>query len=55
MPEPGVTNEYVQDFCPLDPVGHIRLAFDPDVAQLITNALDPAHASAVVCSVGPPF
>ena len=20
--EPGVVNQYVQDFCPLDPVGH---------------------------------
>jgi triacylglycerol esterase/lipase EstA (alpha/beta hydrolase family) len=53
--EPGVTNHYIQDFCPLDPVGHIGLAFDPDVAQMITNALDPATASPVTCSFGPPF
>jgi triacylglycerol esterase/lipase EstA (alpha/beta hydrolase family) len=53
--EPGVTNEYVQDSCPLDPVGHVGLAFDPTVAQLVANALDPAHASRVVCAFGPPL
>jgi triacylglycerol esterase/lipase EstA (alpha/beta hydrolase family) len=53
--EPGVTNHYVQDFCPLDPTGHIGLAFDPDVAQMITNALDPTTATPVSCSFGPPF
>jgi triacylglycerol esterase/lipase EstA (alpha/beta hydrolase family) len=53
--EPGVTNHYIQDFCPLDPVGHIGLAFDPDVAQMITNALDPATATPISCSFGPPF
>ena len=41
--EPGVDNETVQDFCPLDPVGHVGLAFDPDVAQLVRDALDPAQ------------
>jgi triacylglycerol esterase/lipase EstA (alpha/beta hydrolase family) len=53
--EPGVTNQYVQDTCPLDPVGHVGLAFDPTVAQLVANALDPAHASRVVCAFGPPL
>lgn len=53
--EPGVTNAYVQDSCPSDPVGHIGLAFDPGVAQMITNALDPATANPVTCSFGPPF
>ncbi|MEV4263425.1 alpha/beta fold hydrolase [Kribbella sp. NPDC049584] len=53
--EPGVTNEYVQDSCPLDPVGHVGLAFDPTVAQLVANALDPAHASRVICAFGPPL
>ena len=53
--EPGVTNEYVQDTCPLDPVGHVGLAFDPTVAQLVANALDPAHATPVVCAFGPPL
>ena len=53
--EPGVANETVQDLCPLDPVGHIGLAYDPDVAQLVANALDPAHPVAVACSTGPAF
>ena len=50
--EPGVSNETVQDFCPLDPVGHIGLAYDPDVAQLVRDALDPAQPVPVTCSVG---
>jgi triacylglycerol esterase/lipase EstA (alpha/beta hydrolase family) len=53
--EPGVRNEFVQDSCPIDPVGHVGLAFDPTVAQLVANALDPAHASRVVCGFGPPL
>jgi triacylglycerol esterase/lipase EstA (alpha/beta hydrolase family) len=53
--EPGVTNEYVQTSCPLDPVGHIGEAYDPDVAGLISNALDPAQAMAITCSYGLPF
>ncbi|MDX6261987.1 MAG: hypothetical protein QOH84_3675 [Kribbellaceae bacterium] len=53
--EPGVKNEFVQDTCPLDPVGHVGLAFDPSVAQLVANALDPAHASRVLCGFGPPL
>jgi len=53
--EPGVDNETVQHFCPLDPVGHVGLAFDPDVAQLVRDALDPAGPVAVTCTVGPAF
>lgn len=52
--EPGVHNAYVQDTCPADPVGHIGLAFDSDVTQMVSNALDPAHATAVTCSAGAP-
>jgi poly(3-hydroxybutyrate) depolymerase len=53
--EAGVDNETVQDFCPLDPVGHIGLAYDPDVAELVRNALDPDHQVPVTCSVGAPL
>ena len=53
--EPGVDNEVVQDSCPFDPVGHIGLAFEQGVADLVTNALDPATARSVRCSVGLPF
>lgn len=53
--EPGVANETVQDLCPLDPVGHIGLVYDTDVAQLVRNALDPANPVPVTCSAGPAF
>lgn len=53
--EPGVHNAYVQDSCPLDPVGHVGLAFDSGVAHMVTNALDPATATPVRCGFGPPL
>lgn len=40
--EPGVTNEYVQQFCPLDTVDHADLTYDQVVFRLVMNALDPA-------------
>jgi pimeloyl-ACP methyl ester carboxylesterase len=52
--EPGVTNMYVQDTCPLDPVGHIGEAYDPNVWHLVQNALDPADAKPFICLAGPP-
>jgi triacylglycerol esterase/lipase EstA (alpha/beta hydrolase family) len=53
--EPGVENQYVQDFCPFDPVGHIGEAYDLNVWHLVRNALDPAHAAPIkVCAVGSP-
>ena len=53
--EPGVTNEYVQDFCPFDPVGHIGEAYDLNVWHLVANALDPANATPIgICAVGSP-
>jgi triacylglycerol esterase/lipase EstA (alpha/beta hydrolase family) len=53
--EAGVQNAYVQDTCAADPVGHIGMAFDTGIAQMITNALDPSHAVTVTCGFGPPF
>ncbi len=52
--EPGVTNEYVQDVCPLDPVGHIGEAYDLNVWHMVENALDPPDAKQFACSVGSP-
>ncbi len=49
IPEPGVTNEYVQGSCPFDPVDHVDLPYDPVVLQLIANALDPTTAQAPNC------
>ncbi|MPY79649.1 MAG: alpha/beta fold hydrolase [Actinophytocola sp.] len=53
--EAGVDNQYVQDSCASDPVGHVGIAFDPTVTQLLTNALDPSTAVDVRCGFGPPF
>ncbi|WP_330294496.1 esterase/lipase family protein [Streptomyces sp. NBC_00503] len=53
--EPGVRNQYVQDFCPLDPVGHIGEAYDLNVWHMVRNALDPRRATPIlVCAVGSP-
>lgn len=54
--EPGVTNETIQQSCPFDPVGHIGEAYDTNVWQLVTNALDPATAAPIAtCVFGAPF
>lgn len=52
--EPGVTNLYVQDRCAADLVGHVGLAFDPTVLDLIREALDD-DAGPVTCSFGLPL
>ncbi|GAB0105208.1 alpha/beta fold hydrolase [Nocardia sp. JMUB6875] len=54
IPEPNVHNTYVQDTCPLDPVGHIGLAYDPDVIEMVSNALNPAHPTKITCALGLP-
>ncbi|GAB3155206.1 alpha/beta fold hydrolase [Amycolatopsis stemonae] len=53
--EPGVRNAYVQDTCPLDPVGHVGLVYDTGVVTMARNALDPAHPVPVVCALGLPI
>lgn len=53
--EPGVRNVVVQDTCPLDLVGHVGLAVDPGVYDMITNALSPGTARPVACSFGFPL
>jgi triacylglycerol lipase len=45
----GGTNIIIQDVCPLDVSEHVAVAFDPVVAQMVENALDPAHAQQVRC------
>lgn len=52
--EPGVNNMYVQDTCPNDPVGHIGEAYDTNVWNLVSNALDPTHATSFACTYGSP-
>jgi triacylglycerol lipase len=46
----GGTNIVLQDVCPHDLSEHIVVAFDPNVLQLIQNALDPDHAKPVTCA-----
>lgn len=46
----GGTNIVLQDVCPSDTSEHLLVAFDPNVARLILNALDPKHAKPVACS-----
>ncbi len=52
---PNVTNEVLQDVCPNDVSEHVAEAFDPVVAQIIFNALDPQHAHRVSCAGLPPL
>jgi triacylglycerol esterase/lipase EstA (alpha/beta hydrolase family) len=47
--EQGVTNEYVQQYCPFDTVDHADLSYDPVVFQLVFNALDPATSQYPDC------
>ncbi|WPG98734.1 Lipase (class 2) [Acrodontium crateriforme] len=52
--EAGVTNVYVQDFCPLDPAGHIDEAYDPNVWALVSSSLeDNIHGPAVCVTTFP--
>ncbi len=53
--EPGVTNEYIQQFCPLDTADHINSPYDLVTIQLTLNALDPAAAQAPNCWLAYPM
>lgn len=46
---PGVDNEVVQGHCPVSLVEHVGIAFSPTALHLVANALDPAHATPVLC------
>ena len=52
--EQGVNNLYIQEFCPLDPVGHIGEAYDTNVWNLVVNALDSTPHRTFTCSFGSP-
>lgn len=52
--EEGVTNRWVQDTCPLDPVGHIGEAYDLNVWNLVKNVLDSTPDRKFVCLAGSP-
>jgi pimeloyl-ACP methyl ester carboxylesterase len=52
---PNVTNQVLQDVCRTDVSEHTAEAFDPVVAQVVMNALDPARARPVSCGGVPPL
>ncbi|KKK25238.1 hypothetical protein ARAM_003178 [Aspergillus rambellii] len=52
--EDGVWNVWVQDVCPLDPVGHIGEAYDLNVWNLVKNALDDTPDRKFICVLGSP-
>lgn len=47
--EPGMTNIVLQDVCANDFSDHVQIPSSPNVARLVLNALDPAHAQRVAC------
>lgn len=53
--EDGVNNIWVQDICSIDPVGHIGLAYDFNVWNLVKNALNATPGRDFVCVIGAPF
>ncbi|MFE2632520.1 esterase/lipase family protein [Streptomyces sp. NPDC059374] len=50
-----VRNILIQDVCPQDVSDHLSLAYDTNAAQLVRNALDPAHARPVRCGLTLPL
>ncbi|MFE5584886.1 esterase/lipase family protein [Kitasatospora sp. NPDC056531] len=46
---PDVDNEVLQDHCPITLAEHVAIAFSPTALHLVTNALDPGHATPVLC------
>lgn len=52
--EDGVNNIYVQDYCPLDPVGHIGEAYDTNVWNLVLNSLEKQTGRKFACLAGSP-
>ncbi|KUN07494.1 lipase [Streptomyces yokosukanensis] len=52
-PGPGATvkNILIQSVCPHDLSEHVSMAYDSNAAQLVRNALDPAHAEPVDCDL----
>ncbi|MDJ0392781.1 alpha/beta fold hydrolase [Rhodococcus sp. G-MC3] len=47
-----VTNQWVQDLCPANQSSHMGLTSDPDVAYMISDALDPTYqdSNPLVCA-----
>ncbi|MGW4245931.1 lipase family alpha/beta hydrolase [Nocardia sp. NPDC004722] len=52
---PNVDAVVLQDLCPTDYTEHFELPADPVAVRVVLNALDPAHAEPVSCTVVLPF
>ncbi|MGW3544420.1 esterase/lipase family protein [Nocardia niigatensis] len=52
---PNVDDAVLQDLCPDDYTEHFELPADPVTVRVVLNALDPAHATPVSCTVVLPF
>ena len=50
-PGASVKNILIQNVCPQDFSEHVSIAYDANAAQLVRNALDPAHAQPVGCGL----
>ncbi|WP_040791276.1 esterase/lipase family protein [Nocardia paucivorans] len=46
---PGAENIVLQDRCPVNLTGHFHMVYDPFVAELLLEALDPQTAPTPVC------
>ncbi|MEV6774249.1 alpha/beta fold hydrolase [Nocardia sp. NPDC051030] len=55
MDGPNVRNVVLQDLCATDFTEHYELPYDPVAVRVVLNALDPAHAQSVSCTVVLPF
>jgi len=47
--EPGVNNQWVQNYCPLALTDHIQMTYDRAVWSMISNALNPTGSQQVNC------
>ncbi|OAA63799.1 Lipase, class 2 [Cordyceps fumosorosea ARSEF 2679] len=52
--EDGVNNIFVQDYCPLDPVGHVNEGYDTNVWNLVLNSLSDQVGRKFLCLAGSP-
>jgi triacylglycerol lipase len=50
MDSPNATNIVLQDGCEVDFSEHLQVAYNPRVARIMLNALDPAHKKPVPCT-----
>jgi triacylglycerol lipase len=46
----SMRNVVIQNLCPTDFSDHLEIASSPNVAQVVVNFLDPAHARPVACA-----